>query len=211
MESNILKQKVSINCHSSICINDSIYIDPYNIKDELHNAEVIFLTHPHYDHCDLASIEKIANKNTIVVGTSDTLGLVAENFSIANMVEVDNNYVGNVSEIKFGTFPSYNIAKPFHPKDNGWVGYIIEVDGVSFVICGDCDAIAELKQLSADVLFVPIGGKYTMDGIEASQLTNIIAPKYVVPMHYGSVVGSVEDVDVFTNNINNNTQVVVLI
>ena len=88
---------------------------------------------------------------------------------------------------------AYNIDKPFHPKENNWLGYIIEIDGIRYYIAGDTDITEENKKVKCDVAFVPVGGTYTMDFKEAAQLINIIKPKFAIPVHYGSVVGSKQD------------------
>ena len=212
MEATILGQSINVNCHSSICINDCVYIDPYNITQELHNAKVIFLTHPHYDHCDLRSIENLSNQDTIVVGTVDTIAKVkAEMLSLKLFVEVGIGDVAEVGDVKFKTFASYNIGKQYHPKANGWVGYQLEINGVTFAICGDTDATNELKEINADVLFVPIGDTYTMGYRDASVVTNTIIPQVVVPVHYGMIVGDVSDADKFKSLVDPSINVITLV
>ena len=98
-----------------------------------------------------------------------------------------------VQGIKFETIPSYNTNKTFHPKENGWVGYIITLDDIRYYIAGDTDITEENRKVKCDVAFVPVGGTYTMDFKEAAQLINEIQPKIAVPIHYGSVVGTNQD------------------
>lgn len=192
----------NIKClgHSSIkIINDKvIYIDPYNLKESNNDADIIFITHSHYDHFSINDINIIKKDNTIIVITEDVYNEVLKlGFKESNIIKVlpNNNYI--IDNIKFNTIPSYNINKSFHPKDNNWVGYLIEIDNIKYYIPGDTDLIEEAKEIKCDILFVPIGGTYTMDYIEASILTNIIKPKIVIPIHYGSIVGSKIDADRF--------------
>ena len=98
-----------------------------------------------------------------------------------------------VQGIKFETIPAYNTNKTFHPKENGWVGYIITLDDIRYYIAGDTDITEENRKVKCDVAFVPVGGTYTMDFKEAAQLINEIQPKIAVPIHYGSVVGTKQD------------------
>ena len=98
-----------------------------------------------------------------------------------------------VEEIKFETIPAYNTNKTFHPKENGWVGYIIIINGIRYYIAGDTDITEENKQVKCDVAFVPVGGTYTMDFKEAASLINEIKPKIAIPIHYGSIVGTEQD------------------
>ena len=99
------------------------------------------------------------------------------------------------------TIPAYNTNKNFHPKDNKWVGYIINLDNTTYYIAGDTDKTPENKQVKCDVAFVPIGGTYTMNTFEAAELVNEIKPKVVVPIHYGLIVGTKEDAINFKNLI----------
>ena len=94
--------------------------------------------------------------------------------------------------------PAYNIDKPFHPKANNWVGYIVEVAGRKLYHAGDTDRIPEMKTMRTDVAFLPIGGTYTMTAEEAAAAVNEdIKPKVAVPIHYGAVVGSDSDAQRF--------------
>ena len=188
----------NIKClgHSSIkIINDKvIYIDPYNIKEKYNDADIIFITLSHYDHFSFSDINKIKKDNTIIVITEDIYNEVLElGFKETNIIKVLPNNTYTIDNIKFNTIPSYNLNKSFHPKENNWVGYLIEIDNINYYIPGDTDLIDEAKEVKCDILFVPIGGTYTMDYKEASILTNIIKPKIVIPIHYGSIVGSKMD------------------
>ncbi len=98
-----------------------------------------------------------------------------------------------VQGIKFETIPAYNTNKTFHPKKNGWVGYIIIINGIRYYIAGDTDITEENKKVKCDVAFVPVGGTYTMNFKEAANLINEIKPKIAIPIHYGSVVGTEQD------------------
>ena len=98
-----------------------------------------------------------------------------------------------VQGIKFETIPAYNTNKTFHPKKNGWVGYIIIINGIRYYIAGDTDITEENKKVKCDEAFVPVGGTYTMNFKEAANLINEIKPKIAIPIHYGSVVGTEQD------------------
>jgi len=178
---------IKINCHSSICVNNEIWFDPFRV-DSGSDAKLIFVTHSHWDHFSVEDIKKILSKQTIIVCPksmqSDIDGLF-ENKIV--FIEPEKQY--EVEGIKFETFSSYNMNKQFHPKENNWVGYNVFVNGEWVAVVGDSDATPELNGLKTDVLLVPIGGTYTMTVWEASQLTNNIKPKKVIPTHYGEIVG----------------------
>lgn len=205
-------KNIFINTHSSICIDNDIYFDPFKISENKKNAKVIFLTHSHYDHLDLASIHCVFTSDTVIVAPSDCIDILhEEGFLDENLLEVGPNQKGEVYDIKFETFASYNINKTFHPKAKNWVGYTIIIEGERYTICGDTDATNELKNIKTDILFVPIGGTYTMDTFEASEVVNTICPKVVIPVHYGSIVGKISDGAKFKNLINTNITVKLLL
>ena len=186
---------LEINCHSSIKISERqiIYSDPYKIEKEKHDADIILITHDHYDHYSEEDIEKVMKEDTIIVAPK-----TAKIFNkIKNKVEVIPNEKYEVNGIKIETIPAYNIKKQFHPKANEWVGYIIDIKGVKYYFAGDTDFVDELKNVKCDVAFLPVGGTYTMSASEAAEFANYIKPKIAVPIHYGSIVGTKQDAEKF--------------
>ena len=189
-------ENIEVLYHSSIKINKGviIYFDPFKIDREYHDADIIFITHSHYDHYSEEDILKVRKESTHVVAPVDlldnllTLGFTKESITI---VKPNENY--NVNGLTFKTVPAYNTNKNFHPKSNNWVGYLLTLNDTVYYIAGDTDITEENKQVKCDVAFVPIGGTYTMDYKEAAELINEIKPKIAVPTHYASIVGSLED------------------
>ncbi len=201
--------------HSTIKINKNnkiIYIDPYNISDGINDADYIFITHNHYDHFSEEDIKKVKNNETIIIITEDlytnTLKL---GFNGMNIITVKPNENYQVEGIKFSTIPAYNTNKTFHPKENNWVGYIIELEGSKYYIAGDTDITDENKKVKCDVAFLPVGGTYTMDFKEAAHLINEIKPKITVPIHYGSIVGTNQDATDFVKLLHPNIKGIILI
>ncbi len=191
---------ISINCQSSIKISDglTIYFDPYDIKEKINNADYIFITHSHWDHFDLDSINNLVNEKTIIIGPSSVIEKLDSNYKT---LEVKPENIYNLNNISFMTVPAYNIDKEYHPKDAGYVGYIVTLNNVTYYIAGDTDVLDELKVIKADVIFLPVGGTYTMTKEEAVDLANTIKPKYAIPIHYGLAVGDELDAKYFVNNI----------
>ena len=200
---------IEINCHSSIKISKrkTIYIDPFKIEKEMHDADIIFITHDHYDHYSPEDVEKVASSQTIIVAPKTVKALS----KMRNVILVEPNNKYEVEGIKIETVPSYNVNKAFHPKENEWVGYIIEIEGTRYYIAGDTDITPENKQVKCDVAFVPVGGTYTMTYKEASELVNIIKPKIVIPTHYGSIVGEKEDGEKFKELLSSDIECKILI
>jgi len=197
--------KIQVLKHSSIRIESTegiIYVDPYKIDDELHDAEYIFTTHSHYDHFSKEDIEKILKPGTKIVtvesSKEDAISLVGEE----NVLIVGPNENKTIGRISFETVPAYNMNKAFHPKENNWVGYILNCDNEKIYIAGDTDALDELKGISCDIALVPIGGTYTMTKEEAASLINQMKPEKVIPTHYGLIVGQKNDGEEFQKLVN---------
>lgn len=186
---------IEINCHSSIKISKGkiIYVDPFKLEKDTNDADIVLVTHDHYDHFSPEDIEKIINNETIIVAPKTAKVLS----KIRNTVLVEPNNVYEVKGIKIETIPAYNVNKQFHQKDNQWVGYIIVIDKTRYYIAGDTDVTSENKQVNSDVAFIPVGGTYTMNYTEAAELVNTIKPKIVVPTHYGDIVGEKDDGEKF--------------
>lgn len=191
--------KIDLLCHSSIKIsgNKVIYIDPYNIEEKTNDADYIFCTHSHYDHFSTEDIKKIIKEETKIIVVKDckeeALKLISEEKLL--LVEPDKNY--KIDEINFKTTYAYNISKNFHPKENKWVGYVINFEGINYYIAGDTDNIPEIQNIKSDIAFIPVGGTYTMDYKEAASLANIIDAKVIIPTHYGLIVGDKKDGEKF--------------
>ncbi len=187
---------IEVLYHSSIKINKekTIYIDPFKIDKNYNDADIIFITHDHYDHYSEEDVDKVINENTTIIIPEELLTkLLRKGINKNAIITVKPNEKYMVQEIKFGTVPAYNTNKTFHPKENDWIGYIITLDGIRYYIAGDTDITEENRKVKCDVAFVPVGGTYTMDFKEAAQLINEIQPKIAVPIHYGSIVGTEQD------------------
>ena len=189
-------ENIEVLYHSSIRIskNKVIYIDPFKIDKDYNDADIVFITHDHFDHYSEEDIDKVINENTTIIIPEELLTKILRKGINKNaVITVESNKEYMVQGIKIETIPAYNTNKTFHPKENDWVGYIITLDGIRYYIAGDTDITEENRKVKCDVAFVPVGGTYTMDFKEAAQLINEIQPKIAVPIHYGSVVGTKQD------------------
>ena len=195
---------IEVLCHSSIKMDKGkiIYVDPFHIKENYKDADIILITHSHYDHFSEEDIEKVRKADTKIYVTEDYVeNAKSIGFSENKIVGVKPYQTYHEETIEINTVPAYNVNKQFHPKENNWVGYILKIEGISYYIAGDTDITEENKKIKCDVAFVPVGGTYTMTAKEAAELVNIIKPKVAIPIHYGDIVGTKEDADTFVNSL----------
>ena len=202
---------ITVFTQNSIRIGSSIgkiYIDPFRMNEAPKDADYILVTHDHYDHFNPEDIPKVSRGDSVLV-VPENMKEKAKEVSgmVGRIVTVKPGDSLNVDKLSVDTIPSYNIGKPFHPKEAGWVGYILNVDGKRIYIAGDTDATEEAKKVKCDIALVPIGGKYTMNAKEAAELVNIIRPKIAIPVHFGGVVGSPEDAETFKSNVDKDIEV----
>lgn len=202
---------IKVLCHSSIKINTEdrvIYIDPFRIKEETHDADIIAITHSHYDHFSEEDINKVKNERTKILVTMDLLDRTLElGFNKENITVVVPNNTYRVFDIEINTIPSYNIDKKFHPKENNWVGYILTLENKKIYIAGDTDITEENMKVKCDIALIPVGGTYTMTHKEAAYLINNIKPEVSIPTHYGEIVGEKQDGIEFSKLIDKNIKV----
>jgi L-ascorbate metabolism protein UlaG (beta-lactamase superfamily) len=164
----------------------TVYIDPWGTPDDAPPADLIVITHAHFDHFQPEEIARLSTSGTKLVAPHD----VADELTGA-VTPVAPGESHEIAGVRFTTVPAYNTreeALQFHPKANRWVGYVLELGGRTYYHAGDTDHAPELDDVKADVAIVPIGGYYTMDWREAAGLVKTIVPQVAVPMHYGFVI-----------------------
>ena len=201
-----------LNHHAGFLIttkNDRrIFIDPWEIKKE-ESADIILITHSHYDHFSPDDIRRIKTNSTSVIAPIDCREKISGAFKRAGPGTRINE-----DGIVIEAVPAYNIRRfrapgePFHPAEKKWNGYVIDIDGILIYHSGDTDFIEEMKELkNIDVALVPCGGIYTMDGREAGEACNAFMPKVAVPMHWGKIVGTRKDADDFAAHFKGETRI----
>jgi len=168
-----------------------IYIDPWKLRTA-EQADLILITHEHHDHFSPDDLKRIRKPDTSIVTTA----------SVAASLKGDVRVVKagdklKIKGVEIEVVPAYNPNKQFHPKATGGVGFVITAGGRRIYHAGDTDSIPEMAHIKADVVFLPVGGKYTMTASEAAQVANKIKPAVAVPMHWGDVIGSRADAEKF--------------
>lgn len=188
---------ITVNTQSSICIQGPkiLYFDPYQIQADAHDADLIFITHEHYDHFEPESIAKCKKDDTCLVAPESMKRKALSESGIApeNCLFYRPGETHEAGGVTIETIPAYNKLKPFHPKGKKWQGYVVEMDSVRYYVSGDTDVNEDVRRVCCDVALIPIGGFYTMDLKRAAEYTAQIKPKAVIPTHYGSIVGKKTD------------------
>ena len=181
-----------------------IYTDPFKIKKK-DEADIILITHEHYDHCSPDDVKLVQGPDTVIVTTADCAKKLT-----GKVKTVKPGDTVTVEGIEIDAVPSYNTNKQFHPRPNGWVGYIFTAKGQRIYIAGDTDYIPEMKNFRVDIALLPVSGTYVMTAEEAVRAALDIGPKIAIPMHYGSIVGSKDDADRFAEGLKGKIEVVIL-
>lgn len=166
-----------------------IFIDPFRIPNVKERADIIFITHSHQDHLSIDDIKKVADQNTTFVAPQEALAKLGE---YKKIISVRPQEKKNVLGIQFETIDAYNTDKEkmqFHPHENRWVGYVINIEGKRIYHAGDTDLTEEMKSVNADLALIPVGGKYTMDIEEGLAATKRINARNFAPIHYKALLG----------------------
>ena len=196
--------KISWLGHDSFKIKNgkTIIIDPFKIRPSSDKADILLISHEHFDHFSLDDIKKVVNPNTTIV----TIPAVKKDLSSLQVKEVRAVKPGDkfkIGDVSIEVVPAYNLnkfrepGKVFHPKEDGKVGFMIGIKGVRVYHAGDTDAIPEMKGLKPDVALLPVSGTYVMTPEEAAQAVKMVQPKLAIPMHYGVIVGTEQDAQKF--------------
>ena len=193
---------VRVLTHSAIRMESEygavLYFDPFDLTEEFHDADAVIVTHSHYDHFSPEDIKKVAKDGTILIAPESCAGEVA-----AAGLPVLTLAAGEATAVKGNVVhavPAYNVEPErlgFHPKENGWLGYLLVMDDITYYIAGDTDQNPDNEGLRCDVALIPIGGTYTMDPAQAAAFANRLRPRIVIPTHYGTAVGAKKAVDEF--------------
>jgi L-ascorbate metabolism protein UlaG (beta-lactamase superfamily) len=180
-----------------------IYFDPWQLSSaetarEEHVADLVLVSHEHSDHCSPDDVEAVRGPDSVVIGN---VGAV-EKLPGAVMIRPGERM--GVSGVEVEAVRAYNVNKfrspgvPFHPREADMVGYVVTIGGVRVYFAGDTDHIPEMADIACDVALLPVSGKYVMTVEEAAAAARTLQPQVVVPMHYGSGIGTADDGRTFT-------------
>ncbi len=200
-----MTENIEVFTQSSIRINSRhgvIYVDPFDMREEPHDADYIFITHDHSDHFSNDDIKKVRKDSTFLI-VPERIGKLANVLvhDAGRLIIVKPGIYKEVDGLEFETIPAYNNIKPYHPRSAGWVGYVFRVDHKRIYVAGDTSLTKDNQKVKCDIALVPIGGTYTMDAKKAAELINILRPEVAIPTHYGSIVGKRSDAEVFASHV----------
>ena len=182
----------------------TIYFDPYQISDGP-KADLILISHDHFDHCSPEDVAKIQHSETVIVTEKDSANKLTGDVRVVKPGESIT-----VDDVKIEAVPSYNTDKDFHPQKNAWLGFIVSIEGVKIYHAGDSDFIPEMNEFEVDIALIPVSGTYVMTSDQAVKAALAIHPKLAIPMHYGAIVGDERDALNFKKALEGKVDVLIL-
>jgi len=190
--------------HDGFRIQDGqvIYIDPYQVGGNPPKADVVLISHEHFDHLSLEDLKKIVSPSTVIIAHKQSHGELSK-LKAKELKLMKPGDTAKVGKLEVEAVPAYNVnkfrepGKVFHPKEDGKLGFILTVNGVRIYHAGDTDVISEMQSIRPEVALLPVSGTYVMTPQEAAEAVAAINPKVVIPMHFGSIVGQRNDAETF--------------
>ena len=201
-----MAEKVVWLGHDAFRIEGSktIYFDPYGLSGGP-KADIILISHDHFDHCSPEDVAKIQGKNTVIVTEENSAKKLSGDVRI-----IKPGDALDLEGVKVTGVPSYNTDKDFHPRKNSWLGFIVELEGVKIYHAGDTDFIPEMKDFQVDIALIPVSGTYVMNADQAVKAVLAINPRLAIPMHYGAIVGDEKDARHFKEKLEGKVEVRIL-
>lgn len=179
-----------------------VYFDPFQLSGDLPPADLILVSHTHYDHFSPDDIKKIRQESTLIITVPEAAAKLSGNVKTMQPGQSVTSGPFTIEAVR-----AYNTNKKFHPQANNWLGFIVTVEGVRIYHAGDTDHIPEMANYQADIALLPVSGTYVMTADEAAQAALEINPKVAVPMHFGSIVGEQSDAERFAAKLVNKIKV----
>jgi L-ascorbate metabolism protein UlaG (beta-lactamase superfamily) len=180
-----------------------IYINPWRVTRNGAPADVILVSHDHYDQCSLADIEKLRGPETRIIG----------NERVAQMVEgctvLRPWQSASVGRACMMTVPAYSPNDSRYPQDEGGLGFVISVNFFDIYYAGDTQIIPEMSRIHPDIAILPIDGQGTLTVSEATEVVKQMVPKWVIPCNWNDSATRL-DAQRFAREVGDSAEVVIL-
>jgi L-ascorbate metabolism protein UlaG (beta-lactamase superfamily) len=170
-----------------------VYTDPFHVPEGLPKADLVLISHDHFDHCSPEDLDRIKKNDTVFVAIAACQKQLSGDVKI-----VKPGDKLKVQGVEIEVVPAYNTDKDFHPKAQGHVGYVFTLGGQRIYFAGDTDHIPEMKDIKCDIALLPVSGTYVMTAEQAVEAARDIGARVVIPMHYGDIVGTRDDAERFS-------------
>jgi L-ascorbate metabolism protein UlaG (beta-lactamase superfamily) len=155
-------------------------------------ADLILITHSHYDHLSREDIERVRGLNTKIIIPASCRQSFGEDAITLEPGESVSVLGGTIDGIA-----AYNTESRFHPVNNRWLGYVIHLPDVTIYHSGDTDFIPEMNDINVDVALLPVSGTFTMNAEQAARAAVAVDASVAVPIHWGDIIGSRDDAEHF--------------
>lgn len=192
-------------------LSKTIYFDPWKLSANPKKADIIFISHEHFDHFSKDDIALISTENTVIVTDKTVSKQLEEKVTCKKIETLLPGDSIDIEDVKVKAVASYNTNKEFHTNASKKLGFIVTIDGVAIYHSGDTDNIPEMKDYACDIALLPVSGTYVMTADEAANAALAIKPKVAVPMHYGDIVGSEKDAERFKELLKGKIEVKILL
>lgn len=167
-----------------------VYLDPFELPSATPAADMVLITHEHFDHCSPEDLARCRTPATVVVAPAAAAALLPGPVTV-----ISAGQVLRVGGVFLRAVPAYNTERRFHPRKAGGLGYLVEIGTTLVYHAGDTDHIPEMTGLRPDLALLPVSGTYVMTAEEAAAAAKSLGALAVAPMHWGSIVGGRADAD----------------
>lgn len=182
-----------------------IYLDPWRVVRTTFDADIILVSHDHYDHCSIADIEKLRGKETVIIGNER----VAEKIESTTIIRPWQSMTFDRISIK--AIPAYAPDGVQHQEINGGLGFIISMNYYDIYYAGDTKLIPEMERISPDIVILPIDNRDTLSVQEAVEVVELLSPRWVIPSNWGSIGegASIVDANEFKKQVGGRATVII--